>query len=250
MVFELVPMGTAGTHTGPGRPCSGYLVRHDDTRILVDAGNGSTANLLQHVSYDDLDAVVISHRHLDHCIDLVGMFYALRFDHPEPRSLALYAAPEVLGQMTSLLSGDSRMGFTEVFEHHLLAAGDDIEIGGVAIHAFHSVHPVPTVSLRMSADDRTLVYSSDSAGGDDLVTAARGADVLLSEATWQGDAVDLPPGIHLTAREAAVIAERADVDRLVLTHVLGALDREDSVAEASVIRPRVTAAIEHEPIVI
>lgn len=250
MAFDVVPLGTAGTHTGPGRPCSGYLVRHEDTRVLVDAGNGSTSNLLSYVDFHDLDAVVITHRHLDHCVDLVGMFYALRFGGPEPRRVRLHAAPEVLGLMRTLLDGDSKFTFADAFDHHEFRSGEHLEIGGIAIDASTSIHPVPTLTLDIRADGRRLVYSSDSAGGDPLVEAARGADVLLCEATWQGDAADFPPGIHLTAHDAALVAEKADVDRLVLTHVLGSLDRATSVAQAVEIRPHVTAAVEHEVIVV
>ena len=248
--MDLVPLGTAGTHTGAGRPCSGYLLRHGDTRVLVDAGNGSTVNLQQYVAFEDLDAVVITHRHLDHCIDLVGMFYALRFGGPEPRRLALHAAPEVFDLMLSLLSSDSRFAFTDAFDHHEFTPGDRLRFGDLEIEAAASVHPVPTLSLGIRADGRRLVYSSDSAGGRPLVDFAAGADVLLCEATWQGDAGDYPSGIHLTARDAAMVADKAGVDRLVLTHVLGSLDRDVSVAEASEIRPGVTAAIEHEPLVV
>jgi ribonuclease BN (tRNA processing enzyme) len=77
------------------------------------------------------------------------------------------------------------------------------------------------------------VYSSDSAGGEGLRDFARGADLFLCEATWQGDADRYPEGLHLTARDAGRLATAADVDRLVLTHILGSLDRELSRAEAA-----------------
>ena len=230
--MELTVTGCSGSHPGPGRACSGYLLQHNGTRILLDAGNGSTANLQRLVALDDLDAVVVSHRHVDHCVDLVGVFYALRFDPGFQRRLPLYAAPEVYDTLTGLLSQDASQTFDDVFAHHEVRGGDRVEIGGVALSFFDSIHPPPTVSVRFEADGRTLTYSADSAGGDELAEAARDADLFLCEATWQGDASQFPADLHLTAAEAGRVAGRAGARHLVLTHVAGSLDPTVSVAQA------------------
>ncbi len=232
-MLELTILGSAGSHPGVGRACSGYLVRNDGTALLLDAGNGSTANLQRLVAYRDLDAIVISHRHVDHCIDLIGAFYALRFDPEVGRRIPLYAAAEVHGLLTGLLSSDTAMAFDEVFDHHEVAAGDHLEVDGLSLRFAASVHVAPTVSTRIEAAGRSLVYSGDSAGGPDLVELARGADLLLCEATWAGDPADHPPGVHLTGTGAGEIARAAGVGRLVLTHLAGATDRAQVLAEAS-----------------
>jgi ribonuclease BN (tRNA processing enzyme) len=91
--FSLHVLGSAGSHTGPDRVCSGYLLEADGTRLLVDCGNGASAMLQRFCEFDDLDGIVITHRHVDHCIDLIGMYYALRFHADGHKSLRLYAAP-------------------------------------------------------------------------------------------------------------------------------------------------------------
>jgi ribonuclease BN (tRNA processing enzyme) len=230
--LELTVLGCAGSHPGPGRLCSGYLVRSGRTTILLDAGNGSTANLQRLVPLQALDAVVISHRHVDHCIDLIGMYYALRFDPSTVGRIPLYAAPEVHGTLTGLLSSDSQMPFDEVFRHTEVGAGDEVLVGDLALRFAHSVHVAPTVSVRVEVDGTSLVYSGDSAGGPDLVRIASGADLFLCEATWAGDADLYPEGVHLTARQAAEVAAEADVGRLVLTHIAGGTDREQVLREA------------------
>lgn len=232
MGFEVTVLGSAGSHPGPGRVCSGYLVTHDATRVMIDCGNGATANLQRTTRPEELDAVVVSHRHVDHCIDLVGMFYALRYHPAGPQSVDLYAAPEVVDLLTSLLSDESQADFHRVFDHRVVTGGDRLTIGPFEVSLFDSVHPVPTVSMRVEADGAVLAYSADTAGGPELVACARDADVFLCEATWQGDQHDWPHDLHLTAREAGRLATEAGARRLMLTHLRSGLDRQRSVAQA------------------
>jgi ribonuclease BN (tRNA processing enzyme) len=233
VAFELTVLGSAGSHTGPGSACSGYLFDADGTRFMVDCGNGSTANLQRFLPFHELDAVLVTHRHVDHCVDLIGMYYALRFHPDGPKQVRLYAAHEVLDALTSLLTSDSQLKFLEAFDVHEVAGGDRFEVGPIAVELADSEHPVPTVSAAIEAAGVRVVYSSDSAGGAGLVDLARGADLFLCEATWQGDADQHPPDLHLTARDAGRLATEAGVEHLVLTHVLGSLDREVSRAEAA-----------------
>jgi ribonuclease BN (tRNA processing enzyme) len=232
MDIELTVCGSSGSHTGPGRVCSGYLLRADGTNILVDAGNGSTANLQRFVTLHELDAVVVSHRHVDHCVDLIGSFYALRFDPTYGRQLPLYAAPEVHEALTSLLTRDTALLFDEVFVHHEVKPGDELDLGPFHFRFFDSIHPVPTVSMRIEVGGKTIAYSADSAGGPELVECARDVDLFLCDATWHGDADQHPPDIHLTARDAGRVATEAGAKRLVLAHVAGNLDPMVSVEQA------------------
>jgi ribonuclease BN (tRNA processing enzyme) len=231
--LELTVLGCAGSHTSAGRVCSGYLVRAGDTKVLIDAGNGATANLQRFHAFQDLDAIVVSHRHVDHCVDLVGAFYAVRFVPGFDGRVPLYAAPEVHGTLTGLLSGDSAMRFDDVFAHQEVTGGDELQIGPMRLVFADSIHPPPTVSTRIEVDGRVITYSGDSAGGEELVRIAQGADLFLCDATWTGDPDDHPPGIHLTARGAAEVANEAGVARLVLTHIAGGTDRAQALAEAS-----------------
>jgi ribonuclease BN (tRNA processing enzyme) len=230
--IELTVLGCAGSHPGPGRLCSGYLVRSGDTSVLMDAGNGSTANLQRSMALRDLDAIVISHRHVDHCVDLIGAFYALRFDPAFGRRIPLYGADEVHETLTGLMSADSAMAFDEVFDHTRVGDGDELSIGPLRLRFANSLHAAPAVSTRIEVDGATLVYSGDSAGGPDLVRISEGTDLLLCEATWAGDPNDYPPGVHLTGREAARIAAEAGVGKLVLTHIAGGTDRQQVLREA------------------
>lgn len=230
--MQLTVLGSSGTFTGPGSVCSGYLVRTDDATILLDAGNGSTANLQQEVELEELDAIVISHKHADHCVDLIGLHHAVRAHGPAATGIPLYSPPGVAELLAELTSREAPYVFEESFELQTVQAGDSFTVKDVRFRLFESVHPPPTLSMRLEADGRVLTYSADSAGGAKLVEAARGADLFLCEATWQGEALAHPPGIHLTAEGAGTVATEAGVDRLLLTHVAGHLDRQVSLEEA------------------
>jgi ribonuclease BN (tRNA processing enzyme) len=232
VAFDMTVLGSSGSHTGPGRVCSGYLLEAGSTRVMLDCGNGATANLQKVCAFEDLDAVVVTHRHVDHCIDLIGMFYALRFHQDGHKTVRLYAAPQVHDMLTGLLSDDSAFAFNEVFHHVPIDRDDRFAIGDLAFECFPVRHPVPTVGVRVTGEGRTLTYSSDTAMCDEVVQAAEGADLFLCEATWQGDAATTPDGIHLTATEAGEAAVKAGVERLMITHVLGSLDPATSVKEA------------------
>ncbi len=229
--MQLTVLGSAGTHPSAGRACSGYLVEAEDSRVMVDCGNGSTGNLQLAHDLRDLDAIVISHRHIDHCVDLIGSFYALLDTVDDFPPLPVYAAPDVLSFLTSLLSTDSTLSFNRVFDARTVEAGGHLDIGALGFDFLPSVHPVPTLSMRIRHDDRLLVYSSDTAGGEQLVTAAQGADAFLCEATW--DSMEgRPPGIHVDGGGAGRVARDAGVGRLLLTHVAGGSDRERIQSDA------------------
>ncbi len=233
MSFELVVCGSAGTHPGPGRACSGYLLRTAGTRVMLDCGNGSTALMQQETAIEDLDAVVVSHRHHDHWADLIGVYYALRFHPDGQRSIDVYAPPGTREFVAQLLSDDAAAVFDEVCIFHDIAAGDALTIGDLALSFTHSEHVVPTVSVRAEHDGEVLAYSSDSAGGPELIETARDADIFLCEASWVGDREDWPDGVHLTAGGAGEHARAAGVGRLLLTHLWPGNDREVARWEAA-----------------
>lgn len=231
--MRLTVLGSSGTFTGPGSLCSGYLVRTDEATILLDAGNGSTANLQTEVGLEDLDAIVISHKHADHCVDLIGLHHAVRARGDDAIGIPLYSPVGVTELLAELTSREAPYVFEESFSLQTVQAGSSFTVKDVRIRLFESVHPVPTVSMRIEGEGRVLTYSADSAGGPLLVEAALDCDLFLCEATWQGEGLDHPGGIHLTAESAGRVATEARAKRLLLTHVAGNLDRGVSVQEAA-----------------
>jgi ribonuclease BN (tRNA processing enzyme) len=221
-------LGTAGTRPGRCRACSSYLVEHEGYRLLLDCGNGSLSNLYRVVDPGDLDAVLISHQHLDHWADLVGMYYALRFD--AERSIPVYGPPGLGEHINGVLPpGDD--GFLDTCRFHVANPGDRLTLGPLDVELFAANHPVPTLASRVTADGSVLAYSADSAPSHELVRAARGADVFLADCTWLEPADRWPPGVHMTGAQAGQHASEAGARRLVATHVWPSTDPEDVAAE-------------------
>src|SRR5205085_2795288 len=93
-------------------------------------------------------------------------------------------------------------------------------------------HPVPTLGMRIEADGASLAYSADTGPSQEMVRLAHGSDLLLTEATWLVRPKTAPMELHLTAAEAGEHGRRAEVGKLMLTHIWPALDAHDVAEEA------------------
>lgn len=230
---RLTVLGCSGTFPGPASPCSSYLFEHEGFRLVVDVGNGSTGPLQDCCNLLDLDAVIVTHLHGDHYLDLVTYTYARRY-HPDgtPPPLPVYGPPEMRQHLAS--------AFGDHFDTTLLDAtytfGDVRaavrELGPFRIETVLMNHPVECFGLRISAGGSTVAYSADTGRCDALVDLARGADLFLCEASYL-EGADNPPDIHLTGKEAGEYAARAGVGQLLLTHLVPWGDRARTHEEAT-----------------
>ncbi len=230
--MQLTILGNSGTFPAPGRPCSSYLVEHEGFRLLVDAGNGALGALQAHCGLLDVDAIVLSHLHGDHCLDLVAYSYARRY-HPDgmaPR-LPVWGPRGTQRRLCGAFETWPSDQLDDVFDFHELAVGT-VEVGPFAVTADHVSHPIDAFGLRITAGGRSLAYSGDTAPCDPLDALAAGVDVFLCEASWLHSA-DNPVGVHMSGREAGESATRATVGRLLLTHIVPWVDPQAALAEAA-----------------
>jgi ribonuclease BN (tRNA processing enzyme) len=229
---KLTVIGSAGTFPGPASGCSSYLLEEDGFRILLDVGNGSTGALQEACGLLGPDAVLVSHLHGDHYLDLVTYTYARRY-HPEgPAPLLPVFGPSLI-QDAMIRAYGKGIGslLDEVYVFNPIDRDQKVEVGPFEIDLRRVNHPVETYGMRISAGGRTITYSADSGICDALTALAKDADVFLCEASYlEGE--DNPPNIHLTGREAAEYAVKADAQRLLLTHLVPWGDESRTVAEA------------------
>jgi ribonuclease BN (tRNA processing enzyme) len=241
--MEITVLGSGAAYPRAGGACSGFLVASNGTNVWLDAGNGTFGRLLEHISYRDLDALVLTHGHGDHVADVVPLMYALGFD-PElpPSTLPVYAPFDVAPMLKSPLGTMSKEMFKKVFEFRPIDRG--FEVGDVRFVPFKTQHPAETFGVRMESDRAVAVYTSDTGLFPDLAGVCRDADLLICEATYV-DGIEAERGVHMWAREAGRVAAEAKVKRLVLTHIWSTLDPDRAVAEASEEFPgNVEAAVE------
>jgi ribonuclease BN (tRNA processing enzyme) len=229
--MQVTIVGWSGSFPGPYSPASSYLIDTGDFRLVLDLGNGAVGELQRYTGLTDVDAICLSHLHADHCIDMLG-YSVFQNYHPDgPRSRIPVYGPAGTQDRLARALGAEHLGMADAFEFTTLAPGT-IEIGPLRVTTAHVNHPVETFGFRIEHAGRALAYSADTGPADELVRLATGADVLLSEASFV-DRPDLPPDLHLTARQAAEHAARAGVGELVLTHLVAWNDPVVSLEQAS-----------------
>lgn len=225
--MELTVLGCSGSYGGPiSTACSGYLVRSGDTTIWLDCGNGTFGNLQQHVDVEDLTAVVLTHEHPDHCVDVYGLHVMVRYGI-ERKRLPIYAPDGLARHLGALVSGD----WGDAFDWRTIGDDDRVEVDALALHFSRTDHPPPTYAVEIAGDGARLVYTSDTGPQWEVGVFGPGADLVLSEATYLDD--DKATPIHLSAAQAGAAARDAQARRLMLTHLWPRNDPSRSVEEGS-----------------
>ena len=228
--MRLTVIGCSGTMPDPDGPASSYLVEAGGFKLLVDCGNGASGPVQRYAGLTGLDAVLISHIHSDHCLDLGVFSYARRYSPGVTTQLPVYGPPG-LEQRLNEADTAPRSGFRDVYDFRDLYVGH-LTLGPFEIELAHMNHPVETFGLRIMADGASLTYSADTGECPALVELARDTDLLLCEAAFREDPAN-PEGLHLTGRQAGEHATRAGARKLVLTHIPPWIDKPTSLADAT-----------------
>lgn len=239
----LTVLGCSGSIGGPSSPASGYLVEVEGVApVVIDMGPGVLGALQRHAVPEDA-TILLSHLHADHCLDVPSLLVLRRYG---PRSAEAGRVPLVGPSGTAYRIGVASAeepgavdDLTDTFEVSTWDVAPEMDLRNdddeVALHvrAGRVDHPPEAYGLRLtSADGRVLVYTGDTAYCESVVELSAGADVLLAEASWTHHE-GRPPGIHMSGREAGMVARRAGVGLLVLTHIPPWTDTEAVRAEAA-----------------
>jgi ribonuclease BN (tRNA processing enzyme) len=227
--MRLTVVGGCGAWPAAGQACSGYLVEHDGFRLLVDIGYAVVPRLLEWLTVDRIDAVFVTHGHPDHCADLNPLLRARALGAEVVAPLPVYSPP---GALDAVLALDRPGMLTDAYVLHEFNAGSGFDIGPFRAQTRLLPHWVPNAGLRLTAGDRVLAYTGDSGPGQDVVDLARGADLLLAEATYVDDVPEHSRGYLTSARRAGRQATAAGVRHLVLTHLWPGTDATSAQAAA------------------
>lgn len=225
-------LGCSGTYAGPGGACSGYLLRSATTTIWLDCGNGTLGNLQRHVGLLDLDAIVVSHSHPDHWLELPVVLNALRYGVDAPRrGLPVLWTSRNAELFRAVVGNDPRPAFAP----RVVGEGSTATVGDIGLTFSRTDHPVETLAVRAESGGRSIVYSADTGNGWRLASLGpdigRTIDLAIVEATLDESEADVVQ--HLTAGQAGRQAADAGVASLLLTHLAPGSDADARRADAA-----------------
>lgn len=234
--MQAVIIGSGGAIPQPDRtPCSVWVTAAGKN-LVFDLGPGVLSRLAaEGLAHDQIEAILISHFHMDHTLDLWAYFFAAQIPGFPITGPVMLVAPPGLSKLEEGLRAayghwaapppglidrvrvePARPASRELFPGLTLAHGP-------------ASHKPESTAYRLEADGRSLVYTGDTGPSDELIALAAGADVLITECSFPDDK---PLEGHLTPTLAGRLAARAKVGRLVLTHLYPPTDGQDLVTPA------------------
>lgn len=217
--MRLTVLGAGPAYTdreGAAGAC--YLVTHGETHLLLDLGQGSFPRIFAHVAPQDLDAVVVSHLHPDHFIDLVPLRHYLRYEFAPSRTVRVLA-PSALTDRLDALHGYP--GFTsESLRTCTLGTGPH-RLGTLEVTARLVAHTDESYAIRVApagSGGKGIVYSGDCGSAMDIAPLVQAGDTLLAEVSFGAGPV--PPGaMHLDGPAVGGLATVTGAGRVLLTHL-------------------------------
>lgn len=216
--MKLTIIGCHGAYPVKNGATSGYLLEEGDTRVLLDCGSGVLSRLQNIIDLKELDGVILTHYHPDHCADLGCLQYAVMLDVLTGRRRKDFAAWGP-GNVEKLSYEQYCQGYSYEKQPHF-------QIGELEFEVLLNQHEIPSYAIKARGkseckseynSEGVLVYSGDTNYYDGLAEFAGKADLLLCEASLyarqKGDVWG-----HMCSTEAGELAARAEVSGLCLTH--------------------------------
>lgn len=243
MTMRLTVLGGAAAWPNPGQGCSSYLIEANDTTLVLDCGPDTLSTLRARVDYHDVDALIVSHWHSDHVLDLVPYRYGLVYGPGVAGNpVALWVPPTISRRLDALAASlidpedDPRAFWSGAFDVREYDPDAALTIGQFDISFTQTQHYVPCYAARV-VDKRSgsvVAYSADTGSIEPLVELFRGADVAIVEATLDdhGDTPAQERG-HLTPTDAGRLARIAGAKTLLVTHLWSERDPAVVISQAS-----------------
>ncbi|MFA1819050.1 MBL fold metallo-hydrolase [Virgibacillus oceani] len=224
--MKLTVIGYWGGYPAANGATSCYLLEKDNFSLLIDAGSGSLSKLQNYISAGDLDAAIISHYHQDHIADIGVLQYA--------RLVNYY----VTGQKTVLPiygHAEDHAGFQSLSHQYTEGTAYDpaaaLEIGPFTINFLKTKHPVPCFGMRFCDGEKTIVYTADTSYKEEWIDFAKGTDLLITDCNFYAGGNASQAG-HMTSEEGGIIAGKAKVKELMLSHLPQYGNRQQLIEEA------------------
>jgi ribonuclease BN (tRNA processing enzyme) len=240
--MDLLVVGSGAAYPDrPGTASSTYVVAQGDDRICLDLGQGGFAGLAGRFEPSTLLAVVVSHLHPDHFIDLVALRHYLRYEFTPPLRMRVVAPRGLAERLDALLA---EPGFTAASLDVETRSEGTIRIGPFALESRFVTHTDESYAVRLSHAGVTsapgLVYSGDCGRAGDLEPLVRPGDTILSEVAFGPGPV--PVGdLHLDGPAVGELAAATGAGRVLLTHLQM---RRDPAAAIAAVRARYAGPVQ------
>ena len=226
--MRLTVLGAGPAYTDrEGATGACYHVTHGGTHVLLDLGQGSFPRIFPQVFPADLDAVVVSHLHPDHFIDLVPLRHFLRYEFEPPRRVRVLGPGDLAARLDTL---HAEAGFSAQALDTERLGEDPRQIGSLQVQGRLVAHTDESYAIRVAADGGPgLVYSGDCGRAEDIAPLVRPGDALLAEVSFGAGPV--PRGVlHLDGPAVGRLATVARAGRVLLTHLLMGHDEGATLA--------------------
>jgi ribonuclease BN (tRNA processing enzyme) len=228
--LSLDVLGAGPAYTDrPGATGAAYLVRREASSVVLDLGQGAFPRLAGSIEPSTIGAVMVSHLHPDHFIDLVALRHYLRWEFTPGRRVRVIG-PAGLDDRIDALHAEA--GFSAaVLDVEPLVDGGEYEVGGLVVEARRIFHTDDSYAFRVAHRDGGpgLVYSGDCGRAQDLDPLIRPGDALLSEVSF-GPGPVTSGAAHLDGPAVGDLAARTSVGRVLLTHLQMGYDEGATIA--------------------
>ena len=229
-MLAVTVLGCSGSYAAAGGACTGYLMQSSEANVWLDAGPGTLANLQQVCSLGDLDAIVLTHAHPDHWLEVPVVANAIQWYEPR-RRLPVYSNAHMAAHARAMIGPDIDVPF----DWRVVESNETVDIGDQTWSFAETDHYVPTLATRTDCDGASIVFTSDTGPSfslEPMVDEHGPIDLALIESTFL-ERSEHPGALHLAADEAGQLAEQAGVARVLLTHQAPLEDRAAHLQKAS-----------------
>jgi ribonuclease BN (tRNA processing enzyme) len=249
--MQLVVLGSGTSVPHPTRAAAAFWLETSAGSILLDCSADATHRMAEEkLDWSNLDAIWISHLHLDHCGGLASFLFGIKHapqSQGREKPLTIFCCDGI----RRLLKGIDEAGNYRLLEQHFpvrlreltetASENGSFEIlPGLSAQTFSTPHTQESSAIRLR--DRTgpsIVYSSDTGYSEGLASFAQGADIFILECSFQRNK---PVQTHLELTEAMRLATLSEPRTLLLTHLYPEWDRINVESEARKLWPGETIA--------
>lgn len=223
-------LGCSGSYAAAGGACTGYLMQSTEAKVWLDAGPGTLSNLQKVCTLGELDAVVLTHAHPDHWLELPVVANAISWYEPRER-LPVYSNAHTAAHARNLIGPE----IDGPFDWRVIDADSEVTIADQVWTFAETDHYVPTLATRVDVAGESIVFSSDTGPAFSflpMVERSGPIDLAIIESTFLARS-DNPDALHLAAPEAGTLAQEANVGKLLLTHLAPREDQQAHLVAAS-----------------